>query len=108
MTSYWTLFQWTEDGMETVCKPFDNNYATIDALRAALVQSCKKNLGPDQFCITGGIRRRVEIVLARYQEGSQVISLEPYLLRSRADLASSPIFDFTLQRNTVEPNGRSN
>ncbi len=91
---YWTLFQWAEDGTETMCKPFDNNYVTIDALRTALIQSCKKNLGSDEFDVIPGFRRRVEIIIAKYPEGSQVISLEPYLLRSRRQFGFLADFRF--------------
>lgn len=80
---YRTLFQRTEGTTEIVCQPFDNVYATIDALRLALVQSCKKNLDSSRFRVIGDFRRRVEITIATYPEGIQVISLEPYLLRSR-------------------------
>ena len=79
---YWTLFQRTEDGTEVECRPFDNTYVTIDALRLALIQSCRNKLGPDQFRITHGIRHRVEVIMDTYPEGLQVVSLEPYLLRS--------------------------
>ena len=80
---YWTLFQQTEGGTEMVCKPFDNSYATVDALRLSLIQSCKTNLKSNEFRLIEGFRRRVEIVIATYPEGFKVVSLEPYLLRSR-------------------------
>ena len=81
--NYWTLFQRTEGSTEVVCSPFDNTYATIAALRLALLENCYHKLDSSQFHIVGGFRHRVEIVAAAYPEGSQVVSLEPYLLRSR-------------------------
>ena len=81
--NYWTLFQQTPGGTETVCEPFDNSYATLDALRLALIQSCKNNLKSNEFHIIGGFLRRVEIVIGTYPEGLKVVSLEPYLLHSR-------------------------
>lgn len=49
----------------------------------ALIQSCSNNLSSEESRVIDGFRPRVEIVIATYEEGSQVISLEPYLLRSR-------------------------
>ena len=73
---YWTLFQQTEGGTEMVCKPFDNSYATLDALRLSLIQSCKNNLKSNEFRLIESFRRRVEIVIATYPEGFKVVSLE--------------------------------
>ena len=118
--SYWTLFQRTEDATEVVCKPFDSIYVTIDALRLALIQSCRANLASDQFHITGGFRRRVEIIMDTHPEGKQVISLEPYLLRSRgrfgflADFRFHPIEEHRGTRQSLQlslsldKNGRQN
>ena len=91
---YWTLFQHIEDSAEVVCKPFDNIYVTIDALRVALFQSCQCNLKPTQFCIVNHYHRRSEIVVATYPEGSQVVSLEPYFLRSRQQFGFLADFRF--------------
>lgn len=79
---YWTLFQQTEGGIETVCKPFNNVYVTIDALRNALIHRCEATLPSDHFRVTEGIGRRIEITTEAFPEGKQVVSLEPYLLRS--------------------------
>lgn len=118
--SYWTLFQQTEDATKVVCKPFDNIYVTIDALRLALIQSCRNNFNSDHFYITGGFRQRVEIIMATYPEGKQVISLEPYLLRSRgqfgflADFRFHPIKEHLGTRRSLQlslsldKNGRHN
>ena len=81
--SHWTLFQRTEDGTKVVCDSFDNIYLTIAALRLALIQSCTKELDADRFSTLDNYRRGVEILMAEYPEGRQVISLEPYFLRSK-------------------------
>lgn len=90
----WTFFQQSEDGTEVICQPFDNVYVTIDALRTALIQSCKNNLELRQFRVIEGIRQRVEVITKTYPEGSQVISLEPYLLRSRGQFGFLADFRF--------------
>ena len=91
---YWTLFQQIENGTEIVCEPFDNVFVTIDALRLALIQSSRKKLGPDQSYVTKGFRQRVEITTEEHREGKQVISLEPYLLRSRRQFGFLADFRF--------------
>ncbi len=91
---YWTFFQRSKDGTEVVCKPFDNVYVTIDALRLALIQSCRNNLALGQFRVIEGIHQRVEVITKTYPEGSQVISLEPYLLRSRGQFGFLADFRF--------------
>lgn len=80
---FWTLFQAIEGGATTVCEPFDNSYVTIDAMRLALIQSCTEKLEEHEFAIRGRrFSKTVEITLHEHPEGLQVISLEPYLLRS--------------------------
>ena len=91
---YWTLFQQIEGSTEVLCSPFDNTYATLAALRAALVESCRINLDPDAFSILGGFRPRVEITTRPYPEGKQVISIEPYFLRSRGKFGFLADFRF--------------
>ena len=91
---YWTLFQEAEGGVETVCEPFDNTYATLAALRSALIQSCRENLRPDQFRVPNGFRRAVEITVDTFREGSQVFLLAPYLLRSRGQFGFLADFRF--------------
>lgn len=93
-TCYWTLFQAQEQATEVICKPFDDIYVTIDALRLALVESCKKRLEAERFVLTRGFRRRIEIVLAAHPEGNQVVSLEPYLLRARGEFGFLADFRF--------------
>ncbi len=80
---YWTFFQHPENGAEVEYKPFDDVRVTIDAIRYALIQSCKNNLQANQFSVVEGFRKPLEILMAEYPEGKQVISLEPYLLRTR-------------------------
>lgn len=91
---YWTFFQQPEGGIEVVCEPFDNIYGTIDALRLALIQSCENNLDSDYFRVVGGFRRHVEITTSEFSEGSQIVSLEPYLLRSSGQFGFLADFRF--------------
>ena len=80
---FWTLFHPIQGVEPVTCHSFDNTYATIDAMRMALIQKCSNNLQENDFTVRRGFRETVELILRRHPEGSQVISLEPYLLRSR-------------------------
>ena len=91
---YWTLFQPIKDSREVVCEPFNNSYATIEALRRALIQSCNTNLDHGQFRITSGFKRGVEIIIATHAEGTEVVLLEPYLLRSKSQFGFLADFRF--------------
>ena len=91
---YWTFFQQPEGGTEVVCEPFDNVYGTIDALRLALIQSCENNIDSDCFQVVEGFRRHVEVITGKFSEGSQVVSLEPYFLRSRRQFGFLADFRF--------------
>ena len=91
---YWTLFQQIEGGIATVCEPFNNLYATVGALRQALLQSCHRNIAPNQFRVVGGFRRYIEITMANPPDGRQVITLEPYFLRSRGQFGFLADFRF--------------
>ena len=78
---YWTLFQHFPGSTKFECEPSHNIYATLGALRLALIESCRDRLDADDFSISKGIRPRVEIVVERFTEGNRVISIEPYYLR---------------------------
>ncbi|MYC97568.1 MAG: hypothetical protein F4X14_21660 [Caldilineaceae bacterium SB0661_bin_32] len=91
---YWTLFQPVKNSTETDCEPFDNINVTKDALRLSLIQSCRLRLEPGNFRVTKGFLPRVEIIIANHIEGAQVISLEPYLLRSRGQFGFLADFRF--------------
>ena len=91
---YWTLFQEIEGSTEVTCGPFDNSYATIDALRLALIESCTNNLKASDTSIVGDIHRSVEICTGTYPEGSQVVRIEPYLLRCRKKFGFLASFRF--------------
>jgi len=106
--SYWTLFQQIENGTEIDCGPFEDIFITKDALRLSLIQSCRDNLESSQFRVTKGFLSRVEITTGTYSEGVQVISLEPYLLRSRgqfgflADFRFRPIEEYQRTRRALQ------
>ena len=92
--NYWTLFQEIENSIKTVCEPLDNSYATIEALRLSLIETCKEKLSAEQFRVTGDFRRRVEIIINTYPEGEQIVLLEPYLLRLRRQFGFLADFRF--------------
>ena len=91
---YWTLFSGAQGGIKTDYLAFDDPYATLDALRWALLRSCHDNLPDGTFQVLGGIRKRVEITLESFPEGKQVIALEPYLLRVRGKFGILASFRF--------------
>ena len=91
---FWTAFQDFGDSTRIECEPFDNIYATLAALRKALVDSCEENLDPASFSVVGGFRPRVEITTERYDEGRQVMSVEPYFLHSRGTFGFLADFRF--------------
>ena len=79
---FWTLFQRIEGSTEVLCGPFDNMHATLAALKLALIKSCAANLNADEFSVMGDFRRGVEISTGTYPEGTRVVCIEPYFLRS--------------------------
>ena len=91
---FWTAFQDFGDSTKIECEPFDNTYATLAVLRKALVDSCEENLEPASFSVVGGFRPRVEITTERYDEGRQVVSVEPYFLHSRGKFGFLADFRF--------------
>ena len=97
----WCTFEQRADATEIECKPFDNIYVTLDALRNALIESCQDNLDPGLFKVSGRIRRYVEIVTHAYDEGEQVATIEPYLLRSRRQFGFLVGFRFHPKRTHV-------
>lgn len=80
---HWCTFEPRPDATKIECKPHDNIYVTLDALRNGLIGSCDANLQRGSFKVYGGIRKYVEIVTSVYDEGRQVATVEPYYLRVR-------------------------
>ena len=105
---YWTTFGNITGSTRVRCKPYDNNYATLDALRLALISQCEKQFSENEFHIISGIRDHLEIVIQSYDEGHQAISLEPYLLRSQgkfgflADFRFHPKEEYRGTRKSLE------
>ena len=81
--AYWTTFDERLNADKVVLNPHDNNYATIDALRTSLMARCEEVLDPAKLRPIHGIRRHVEIIMHTHEEGDQVVSVEPYYLKSR-------------------------
>lgn len=91
---YWVLFHEFHGSTKFLCASSANNYLTIDALRLSLIKRCEELLEPESFLVKGNFWRRVEVVLKRYTEGTQVICLEPYFLRSRRTFGFLADFHF--------------
>ena len=75
-------------------EPFENTYATLDALRRALAESCASGLEAGSYEVSGGFRRETEVVVERHEEGVATVSLEPYLLRSEGRFGILASFRF--------------
>lgn len=94
---FWTLFQRVQGATQMECFPHDNIYATVEALRLALIQSCEQKLHPSNFRVLDQFRKSVEIVTERFDEGRKVMLLEPYYLRSRKKFGI--LLDFRFRPN---------
>ena len=81
-TPHWTLFEAFDGARRVELDPFENTYATMDALRRSIEQSCRSVLESDGYRVREGFRRKIEVVAERHEEGVATVSLEPYLLRS--------------------------
>jgi hypothetical protein len=81
--SYWTFLHEVPAATSSEYELDEHPYLTLDALRDALLRACRLRLSAEEFAVVGGFRKRVEVRLDDWPEGRQVISLEPYLLRSR-------------------------
>jgi len=79
---YWVFFEEVPDSAKQICQSSDNINLTIDALRFALNNRCKKNIDESKLFINKKFRRYVEIITDEYDEGNGVVQLEPYYLRS--------------------------
>lgn len=81
--AYWTTFGERPNADKVVLTPHDNNYATIDALRTSLMTRCHEVFEPARLRPIHGIRHHVEIIMHTHEEGDQVVSIEPYFLKSK-------------------------
>ncbi|MCY3660311.1 MAG: Piwi domain-containing protein [Caldilineaceae bacterium] len=79
---YWTSFEPFPESVPFTCQPLNNTYITLDAIQLALTVSCNENLNVDDFRITGKFKKRVEITTERHAVGDQVVSFQPYFLRT--------------------------
>ena len=105
---YWTLFQRPDGGTCVRLDASTDTYLTIDALRRALIDSCRRNLDDETYEVIDDFRPRVEIRLgAKFPEGSQVICLEPYFLRSRRKFGFLVDFRFRVSSDEVRGTPRA-
>ena len=117
---HWTFFEPVPEAPKVVLQPHDDIFATLDALRFALIRQCTTKLAAHRFQIHNGFRRHVEFLIKEYPEGSQVISFEPYFLRSNrifgflADFRFHPTAQYRGTRRalqlslSLDRNGQSN
>lgn len=91
---YWTVFEAFEGGRRLDLEPFDNTYATVEALRRALEQSCVSRLEEGSYQIRDSYRREIEVIVERHDEGVAAVWLEPYLLRSASRFGILTSFRF--------------
>lgn len=107
-TDYWTTFQQHTDSAVFRCKSSANTYLTVAALRQSLIKHCVESFDPESFSVSSKMHRRVELVLNKFSEGTQVIILEPYFLRSTgtfgflADFRFHPLEAYTGTRRSLE------
>ena len=105
---YWTFFNGVSGATRVNLKPFDNPYATVDALRLALEESCNTNLREGDYQIHNSIRRNIEVVIEKHEEGIEVLALEPYLLRSKgqfgilAEHRFHPFKEYGVSKRTLQ------
>lgn len=95
--AYWTTFGERPNAERVDLNPHENNFATVDALRASLIARCKEVLDPVRLRPIRGIRRHVEIVMHTHEEGDQVVSVEPYFLKSKKSFGL--LLDFRFHPN---------
>ena len=60
---YWTLFEPFDGARRVDLGPFENTYATVEALRRALEESCGSALAPGSFQVRDTFRREIEVVV---------------------------------------------
>lgn len=80
---YWTTFGERSNANDVVLRPHDNNYATVNALRTSLITRCEEVLDPAKLRKVDGFRPRIEIITHTHPEGDQVVTVEPYFLKSK-------------------------
>ena len=91
---YWTLFEAFDGARRVDLEPFENTYATVDALRRALEESCRSGLKAGSYQVGDGFRREIKVVVEEHEEGVATVSLEPYLLRSAGQFGILASFRF--------------
>lgn len=96
---FWTYWVPNEGTAPVECEAFTNVYLTQDFLRRELIKRCHAALAGNEFDIEVGFWTKIYIVLAQFPEGDQVVSLEPYLLRSKGQFGFLADFRFRARQN---------
>ena len=67
---HWTSFKSFDGASRMELEPFENTYATLDAFKAALAESCASVLNPEGYNVSDGFRREIEVIAQRHEEGA--------------------------------------
>ena len=120
-TSYWVSFEPREGFTSYRCEPHTNIYLTYEYLYRQLLQSSETNLTRDDYSTGDRFRDYwINFIIARFPQGNQVVSMEPYLLKTIGEFGFLADFHFKKDREvpfsseiqklslSLDKNGRSN
>lgn len=97
-TEYWVTFDPIDDFSPFRCNSRTNNYLTQGYLFWLLQRSCN-GLPRDAFAIhSDRFDPRVLFTLERFEEGDQVVWLQPYLLRATGEFGFLVDFSFRVRK----------
>lgn len=108
--SYWVSFSPIEGFDAYTCNSFTNIDLTKSFLLEQLIALCKEALGKDKFIVDGisvnksGEPRRISFVLNTFSEGTQVVWVEPYFLKTNQKIGF--LFDFRFLNNVHGASGK--
>lgn len=78
------------------CTSGDNLYTTAAYLRHILLEKCQSSLDQEEYVYDRGYYRRISFVIHKFDQGSQCVWLEPYLLRRTGQFGFLADFEFRL------------
>lgn len=100
---YWVSFTERQGFEKFNCKGEYNNFLTKDFLFHAIVERTQGVLNQKQFILpTGKFRKCIDYVLEEHDEGSQLVWLEPYLLRVTGEFGFLLDFRFRKKEGLFE------
>lgn len=102
--SYWVGFEPLDGFQEVTCFQHVNPWVTVEYLYHLLKVRCEEVLSKDAefMCESKGFRRRrISFVLMQYDEGKQIVWLEPYFLKSKNLFGFLVDFRFNDERDGI-------